>query len=371
MSDIKEKLEQIKEQVVKKGTEAAKNIYKEANSLFNAIDDARASYDEANYEIKKAILDKIKAYDTIIIHRHIRPDGDAIGTSQGLKELIKNSFPNKKVYVASSDTSEYLNFLPKDDKVTSDMYENALVIVVDTGDEGRISGNNFKLGREIIKIDHHDTSNDFGDINYCDPTSASCANLIVNLSQTFRNELKLNQLSATCLYVGIVTDSGRFRYASADARCLKDASKLLEYNIDTQSIYTNLYVEEENKFALKKYVYSKYKITKNGVAYIYFKDNFGKKHGNLSKEDISSAINLLDSIKGSMIWLLFNEGKDSTRVRLRSRYINITSLASKYSGGGHENACGATVHNKKEFKMLLNDADKLLKEFKENNKDLY
>ncbi|MBO7086097.1 MAG: bifunctional oligoribonuclease/PAP phosphatase NrnA, partial [Bacilli bacterium] len=109
----------------------------------------------------------------------------------------------------------------------------------------------------------------------------------------------------------------------------------------------------------------------NGVAYIYFKDNFGKKHGNLSKEDITSTINLLDSIKGSMIWILFSEGKESTRVRLRSRYINITELASKYNGGGHENACGSTVYNKKQVKELLRDADTLLKEFKLSHKDLY
>ena len=371
MSDLIKKIDEIKGKVVEKGSEAIKNLRKDANNLYNALDEARSTFDDKNYEIKNAILEKIKQYSTIIIHRHIRPDGDAIGTSQGLKALIKNSFPEKKVYVASEDSSDYLSFLPKDDKGSDEEYQNALVIVVDTGDQERISGKAYKLGKEIIKIDHHDTSLDFANINYCDPTSASCANIIVNLAQTFRAELKLDKLSATCLFVGIVTDSGRFRYASADSRCLRDAAKLLEYDIDTQSIYTKLYVEEENKFALKKYVYDKYKLTKNGVAYIYFKDNFGKKHGNLSKEDISSAINLLDSIKGSMIWLLFNEGKEATRVRIRSRYINVTSIANKYHGGGHENACGATVYNKKEFKQLINDADAMLKEFKDKNKDLY
>ena len=371
MSELIKKIDEIKGKVVKTTNDAIGNLKKGANTIYNAIDSAKDDIDDPYYNIKKAILDKIKEYNTIIIHRHIRPDGDAVGTSQGLKALLKNSFPEKHIYVASNDKSEYLSFLPQDDKVDKELYNEALVIVVDTGDEGRISNQNYKLGKEIIKIDHHDTSADFGVINYCDPTSASCANIIVNFAQTFRYELKLNKDSATCLFVGIVTDSGRFRYASADSRCFKDVSKLLEYDIDTQNIYTKLYVEEENKFNLKKYVYSKYKLTKNGVAYIYFKDNFGKKHGNLSKEDISSAINLLDSIKGSMIWILFNEGKDATRVRLRSRYINITDLASKYNGGGHENACGSTVYNKRQVKNLLQDADNLLKEFKDNNKDLY
>ena len=371
MSKIKEGFNKLKNIVKNKTNEAIDNVQKGANTISNVVRDVNNYVNDEYYDIKKAIIDKIKEYDTIIIHRHIRPDGDAIGTSQGLKELLKNSFPNKNIYVASSDKSEYLSFLPEDDKVEQETYNNALVIVVDTGDADRISNKNFKLGKEIIKIDHHDTSADFGVINYCDPTSASCANIIVNFANTFRNDLKLNTLSATCLFVGIVTDSGRFRYASADSRCFKDASTLLEYGVDTQKIYTTLYVEEENKFNLKKYVYSKYKLTKNGVAYIYFKDNYGKKHNGISKEDISSAINLLDCIKGSMIWILFNEGKEATRVRLRSRYINITELASKYNGGGHENACGATVYNKRQVKELLNDADMLLAKFKEDNKDLY
>ena len=371
MSNVKEKLDAVKEKVETRTNEVIDSVKKNVNTIFNAVSDVANSIDDSDYEIKKAILDKIKEYDTIIIHRHIRPDGDAIGTSHGLKLLIKNSFPEKNVYVASSDKSEYLSFLPKDDVVEKEKYENALVIVVDTGDDKRISGENFKLSKEIIKIDHHETSADFGNINYCDPTSASCANIITNFAQTFRKDLKLNSVAATCLFVGIVTDSGRFKYSSADSRCFKDTSVLLEYGIDTDDIYTKLYVEEENKFRLKKYVYSNYKVTKNGVAYIYFKDNFGKKHGNLSKEDISSAVNLLDSIKGSMIWVLFNEGKESTRVRLRSRYIPITSLANKYNGGGHENACGATVYNKKEVKKLLEDADTLLKQFKDSHKELY
>lgn len=371
MSDFKKKIDNIKDTVTKVSAEALETIKKDINSIYNAVDSAIDNFESPNYEIKKAIIDKIKEYNRIIIHRHIRPDGDAIGTSQGLKALILNSFPEKEVYVASEDSSEYLSFLPKDDVVAIDKYNGALVIVVDTGDDSRISGKNFKLGKEIIKIDHHDTSADFGNINYCDPTSASCANIIVDLCQTFRMDLHLNKEAASYLFVGIVTDSGRFRYASADYRCFKDASKLLEYGIDTDYIYTKLYVEEDNKFKLKKYVYTHYKLSPNGVAYIYFKDNFGKKHGGLSKEDISSAVNLLDSIKGSMIWLLFNEGKDSTRVRLRSRYIPITSLANTYHGGGHENACGAIVTSKKEMKNLIADADKLLKEFKDQHKDLY
>lgn len=371
MSDIKQKINELKEVVSKKGKEALDTVIKEVNMAYSSIDEGHKNYNEDNYEVKKAILDKIKEYECIIIHRHIRPDGDAIGSSHGLKALLKNSFPTKEVYVASSDNSEYLSWVAKDDIVSKEKYQNALVIVVDTGNESRISGENYKLGKEIIKIDHHETSNDFGVINYCLPKSASCANMIVDFALTFRMELKLCEEAAKYLYIGIVTDSGRFRFASVDEKCMKEAASLLAYNINIEDIYTHLYVDDEEKFALKKYVYSNYKLTKNGVAYIYFKDNYGKKHGGISKEDISSTISLLDCIKGSMIWVLFNEGEDSTRVRLRSRYISLTKLAEKYHGGGHENACGATVYSKGEAKRLLEDADKLLKEFKANNKDLF
>ena len=93
MSDFRKKIDEIKDRVVKNTGEAIDNLKKGANTIYNVIDSAKDEIDDPYYNIKKAILDKIKEYNTIIIHRHIRPDGDAIGTSQGLKALLKNTYP--------------------------------------------------------------------------------------------------------------------------------------------------------------------------------------------------------------------------------------------------------------------------------------
>ena len=86
----------------------------------------------------KKILEKIKEYDTIIIHRHMRPDGDCIGSQMGLKYLLKASFPNKNIYAVGDDIPTYLRFLGENDVISDDTYKGALVISVDTSVDNRI-----------------------------------------------------------------------------------------------------------------------------------------------------------------------------------------------------------------------------------------
>ena len=109
------------------------------------------------------------------------------------------------------------------------------------------------------------------------------------------------------------------------------------------------------------------KITPNGVAYIYVTKKIQKKY-NLSNSDASALVSLVESIKGSLIWIAFIDMDDkSIRVRLRSRFTTVNQIAEKYHGGGHDRASGATCYNKKEMLNLINDADKSLKEYKESH----
>ena len=109
-----------------------------------------------NYEIKKAILDKIKEYDRIIIFRHKRPDGDATGSTKGLQRILKLTYPEKEILLQNTDFSEYLAFLGGEDAPLADEeYKSALGIVIDTGTKERISNQKFSLCKELIKIDHH------------------------------------------------------------------------------------------------------------------------------------------------------------------------------------------------------------------------
>jgi phosphoesterase RecJ-like protein len=142
---------------------------------------------------------------------------------------------------------------------------------------------------------------------------------------------------------------------------------LLDKGVDTDTLYAHLYMKGFNEFKFQSYVYKKMKTTENGVAYLYV-DRAMQKKFSLTSEQASASISYLDSIKGSLIWLAFIEGADGDiRVRLRSRFVTVNTLAEKYGGGGHDCACGATVHSKKEAKALISEADELLKNYKSNN----
>lgn len=324
-----------------------------------------------HFETKQQILAKIKEFDTIIIHRHVRPDGDCMGSTLGLRDLLRNSFPHKKVYSVGEHDSPYLKFIGTEDVIADQVYQEALVIVVDTATKDRIYDARFANAKYVIKIDHHIPVDDYGDINYVRvDLPATCA-IITDFYQTFQEELKLSKDGAHALYVGLTTDTGRFRYRGVTGDVMRIAGTLLDYDLDLEKIYASLYLKEGQTFVLQGFVYENFKQTPNKVSYIYFSRKTQKKYG-VTPEDAAALVNSLDSIKGSMIWIAFVEQEDkSIRVRLRSRFVPVVDVASLYRGGGHANAAGATVYNKKEMDDLLHLADKTLREFKEKNKDLF
>lgn len=314
------------------------------------------------------ILDKIKQYDNIIIFRHLRPDGDAVGSSKGLREILRLSFPEKKILLLNSDRSDYVAFLgDEDDPVEDDIYRSALGIVVDTATLKRISNPRYELCRELIKIDHHVNIEPYGDIAWVEDERSSCCEMIAAFYDAFRDELKINNRAAYYIYTGMVTDSGRFRFRSVSGDTLRLAGLMLDVGIDTENIYSNLYLDDLEAVRFKAYILNHIKLTPNGVAYIFI-DRAMRERFNMSLEDAAATVSYMDSIRGSLIWIAFIKYDDGTiRVRLRSRYMTIRELAEKYNGGGHEAAAGATVYSTAEMKRLLADADSALHDFKASN----
>ncbi len=317
---------------------------------------------------KKAILQKIKDYDKIFLFRHFRPDGDAVGSTKGMAEIIKLNFPEKKVYLQNADFSDYVAFLGEEDALLPDEeYSDALAIVIDTGTAKRVSNQKFTLCKEIIKIDHHIPTDSYGDLEWVEENRSSASEMIADFYDTFKDELKINKTAATCIYAGMVTDSGRFRYREVDGETMRLAGLMLDQGVDTDVLYANLYLKDFSLIKFESYVQNKIKVTKNGVAYIFVSKQMKKKF-NLSNEDASAAVGYLDAIRGSLIWIAFIENDDAIRVRFRSRFVTVSELAEKYRGGGHACAAGGTVYSKREMKKALADADELLRNYKENNK---
>lgn len=319
-------------------------------------------------EVLQQIYDKIKQYERIMLFRHVRNDGDCVGATKGLKEIIRLTWPQKQVYLIDPDpAAAYLSFLGKDDQPVEDaLYEGALAIVLDTGNEGRISNPKYALCREVIKIDHHINVNPYGDLMWVEEEASSVCEMITKFYFTFRDQLKINREAATYLYTGLVTDSGRFRFSCVSGDTMRMAGLLLDVGIDTETLYAQLYLQDTESFKFKSFVYKNVKITPAGVAYLFVSRATMEKFG-LSHEQAAAAVSLMDSIKGSLIWMIFIEHETEIRVRLRSRFTTVNQLAERYNGGGHVCASGATVHSRRQANKLVKEADAALAKYKEEN----
>ena len=127
--------------------------------------------------MKQQILEEIHQNNTIIIHRHVRPDPDAYGSQCGLAEILKASYPEKNIFVVG-ESEPSLEFLYKMDLVEDDVYQEALVIVCDTATQARVSDQRYKSGKRLIKIDHHPNEDKYGDLLWVDTTAGATSEMI-------------------------------------------------------------------------------------------------------------------------------------------------------------------------------------------------
>lgn len=321
-------------------------------------------------ENMKIILDKIKEYDKIIIFRHLRPDGDAVGSTKGLARILHLTYPDKKIYLQNNDFSDYLAFLgDEDEPLRDEEYVDALGVVLDTGTTIRISNQKYSLCKEIVKIDHHIPVDNYGDYAWVEEHRSSTCEMIAAFYDEFKDRLKIDKEAATYIYCGMVTDSGRFRFREVSGETLRLAGVMLDCGVDTDTLFARLYLKDFDALKFEAYVYKKMRLSPNGVVSLFVSKAMKKKF-RLSNEEASAAVSYMDSIKGAPIWIAFiDSGDGSIRVRLRSRFVTVNELGEKYHGGGHACAAGATVYSKAEMKRLLQDADDLVADFKANNKD--
>ena len=323
-----------------------------------------------NYEVKQAILQKIKEYSTIFLFRHIRNDGDCVGATKGLQAILRASFPEKNIYLIDNDLSQFLAFLgPEDEDVADEVYANALGIVLDTATASRISNQKYTLCKEIIKIDHHIPVENYGVLNWVEEHRSSACEMVVDFYDTFKDQLVLTKEAALYLYTGMVTDSGRFRYEGVNGDTMRCAGILLDAGINTERLFANLYLEEYSFLKFKAYVYENMNITENGVAYVHVTKEMKERFG-LSDEDASNSVSMMDGIKGCLCWLAFIDSTKepgTIRVRLRSRFMTVNQIAEQYRGGGHACASGATVYSEEEKMALIAMADAESKAYKETH----
>jgi phosphoesterase RecJ-like protein len=308
------------------------------------------------------ILEKIKAYDTIIIHGHKRPDGDCYGSQFGLKDVIQTSFPHKKVYVVG-ERSGFVDFVGQMDVIEDTTYQGALSIVVDTAVQDRISDSRYVLGKEVIKIDHHIPVDDYGDYRWVDTTFPSCAQMIAHFYDTFKDELNISQAGAIAMYTGIVTDTGRFRFRGVSELTHQMAGMLIRKGVDVEYIDSKLSIETLDMISLKGYVYSNF-VTAKGFVYLKMTRDIIQKY-NVTDEQAASVVGLIGGIEGFPVWALFIEYPNEIRIRLRSNGPTIDKLANKYEGGGHAKASGARLNSWDDLPKFIADVEDVIETYLE------
>ncbi|MBR2381464.1 MAG: bifunctional oligoribonuclease/PAP phosphatase NrnA [Clostridia bacterium] len=308
----------------------------------------------------KRVIEAIEKYDRIIIHRHSNPDGDAIGSQVGLKNILKENFPEKEIYTVGDPSKRY-GFIEDSatDIIPDEYYKGALAFVLDTSAKFLISDERYTLADTVIKMDHHIFTEEFADIEVIDTSFESCCGLIGMFAM--QTGLKLNTVAAKALYTGMITDSGRFRYDSTSAQTFKVASFLMEQKFSTNDIYSNLYTDELHSVQLRAKFVLKITKTDAPVSYIYTTLEEAKSY-NADVFTISRGmVNTMSDIKGIDIWVNFTETENGVLCEIRSSKFNINPVAVKYGGGGHQKASGATVKDKAEAMAMLEDLIALTK----------
>ena len=290
----------------------------------------------------EAILREIQGHDTIILHRHNRPDGDALGSQFGLKYILEANFPHKTVYAVGDDPGNY-RFIGGGvlDDIPDSAYEGALAIILDSGAASLISDDRYRLAARTARIDHHLFTGKIADEEVIDSTYESCCGLITEFA--VESNLTIPSEAAKALYTGMVTDSGRFRYDGTSSRTHRLAARLREENFDTNDIYRNLYADDyENKKRKAQFIL-KVQFTENRVAYIYTTKEEVREMGISVFSASRGMVNTMADIRGTDIWVNFTEDEEGILCEIRSGGPNINPIAVKYGGGGHAKASGATV----------------------------
>lgn len=305
----------------------------------------------------KQIKTLIEEYDHIVIHRHKNPDGDAYGSQMGLKRLIEMNYPKKTVY-AVGDTNVF-SYIGDIDEVDNDFYQGALAIILDVAVSQLVSDDRYTLAKQRLVIDHHMNDSNIDAINMIESSYISCAEMIADMALTL--EWDIDDLAATRLMIGIVTDSGRFLYPNTKAKTFEIAAALMNKGAKLQYIYNQLYTESLNFKKLKGYFINNFKTTEYNVAYMK-NDTAVKEQFGVSTFTVSRAmVNQMSGIEDISIWANFTEDADGLiQCELRSKEIPIVDVAKKYGGGGHALACGCTVDSFDMADEILADLDKII-----------
>lgn len=316
-------------------------------------------------KLYRSIYKKIKKYDTIVIARHVGADPDALGSTLGLKDIIINTFPNKKVFVIGHPASKF-RYLGTLDKFEEEYYQNSLLIVTDTPDKKRVDGVDASKFQDSIKIDHHPFVEKYCELEWIDPEACSASQMILEL--TLHSKLKLSKEAAEKLYIGIVADTNRFLFKYTTPKTFSLMAKLIEKtNIDITTLYEQLYTRPTKEIKFQGYIGDHLTFTKNGVAYIKVNNETLKEY-EVDPATSGNMVNNFNYMEGMYVWAVFTEDLSNNTIRgsIRSRGPIINEVAANFGGGGHIYASGVRLKSFEEVDDMIIALEEVTKEYQES-----
>ncbi len=304
------------------------------------------------------ILNAIQDANVITIYRHTHPDCDALSSQNALYTWITKNYPDKEVYMLGDETTDQTKY-PPSHKVALDKIQQSTAIVVDTANKERVDDQRFLQANHIVKIDHHPNNDPFGDENYVVETAAATCEILTNF---FTNVLskEIDYEIAEYLYKGLLTDTLCFRTSNTTKHTLQMAAILAGYNIDIPAINRELFDISYANFEFSTWIRQNVQRKGEHFAYVVIhQDVLDRFH--LTGSSARNRIDELGHVKEFTIWALFTQRPDSELFdgSLRSKTATINTIASKYNGGGHKNACGVKDLNETNLQSLIDDLYKI------------
>ena len=292
------------------------------------------------------IISKIEQYDSIVIFGHLNPDGDCYGSQIALRNILRKQYPNKQIYSVGSGLKKFFGIIGEMDVVSDEIIAHSLAVVLDSNDLQRLEDKRASTALDFVKIDHHiDTFTFHEGPEIIDPNATSTCELIYRLA--VENNFEIDLISASALYLGMMTDTGRFQFADNFVRMFDIASHLCSLGVDPILLNKTNNLVPESTLTIKSFIYSHIVKDSRGIIYAVATKEERKQLGVTSAQIVGNT-SLLGYVANYPIWLIISEtDSGGMQAEIRSSMFDVQKIAVHFGGGGHTFAAGFTI---KEFK---------------------
>ena len=289
----------------------------------------------------EAIISKIEQYDSIVIFGHLNPDGDCYGSQIALRNILKTRYPEKKIYCVGSGLKKFFDILGKMDVVSDEIIAQSLAIVLDSNDINRLEDQRAWKARDFAKIDHHIDTHTFHEgPEVIDDNATSTCELIYRFAK--ENNLEIDLIAGSALYLGMMTDTARFQFANNFVRMFEIARDLCDLGVDPILLNKTNNLVPEISITIKSFIYSHVKKDKRGIIYAIATKKDREQLG-VTSAQICANTSLLSYVTGYPVWLIASETDNGgMQVEMRSSTFDIQKIATHFGGGGHTFAAGFT-----------------------------